>query len=274
MRLGAVVRSSRFRVVSCGSIVGVVLLASTFLTLSGGRANAAPDCSRPLVIGVHGMGEGPDEKGSGAPSATLNDTMNRLRGLRAAHKSPAAETLFLRYPTINAHTLADLEFWRSGNFLASVKNASHGLGQMVSRARSTCPQRRVALLGYSLGAWIVDDYLAGQVTAFRQRAISAVVLYGDPEWPAPSPGGLAREFARVNIDPYKPQGLQGHFLSVCLPHDVVCNASHESAGARMQQLAGCVAGSPDCVHRRYQLDGATQRGAQALAGWIAGGTRA
>lgn len=274
MRLGAVVRLSRFRVVSYGSIVGVVLLASTFLVLSGGRANAGPDCSRPFVVGVHGMGEGPDEKGAGAPSAVLNDTVNRLRGLRAAHKGPDAETLFLRYPTINAHTLADLDFWRSGNFFTTVKNASRGLSHEVSRARSTCPQRRVALLGYSLGAWIVDDYLAGQSAAFRQRTISAVVLYGDPEWPAPAPGGLAREFARVNIDPYKPQGLGGHFLSVCLPHDVVCNASHESAGARMQQLAGCVAGSPDCAHRRYQVDGATERGAQALSGWIAGDARA
>ncbi|WP_027943495.1 cutinase family protein [Amycolatopsis taiwanensis] len=271
MRLAAVVRPSIFRLVSYASIVSAFLMASSSVTTSGGRANAAPDCSRPLVVGVHGVGEGPDEYGSGNPSAPLNDTIKRLRKLQTARKSPEAEALFLRYPTISAHTLADLGFWGNGSFFAAVKNASRGLDREVSRARKACPDRRIALVGYSLGAWIIDDYLAGQDTAAQQRAISAVVLYGDPEWPIPSPGGLAREFGHVHISPYKPQWLRERFLSMCLPHDVVCNAGHDTAGARVQQLAACVAGLPGCAHRRYQLDGVTRRGAQALFGWTGGG---
>jgi cutinase len=267
MGLPIVVRLLRHRTVRYASAVGAVMLFYGFSAPSGPVANAAPDCSKPLVIGVHGVGEGPDVDGSGNFSVVLTDTVNRLRDLERQHGDPVAEVRFLGYRTIDGRSMTDLDFWRSGNFPAAVKTASRSLSRGVTQARDECPGRRVALVGYSLGAWIVDDYLAGQTTRFRQRAVSAVVLYGDPEWPTPSPGGLAREFTHIRIDPYKPPGLEGRFMSMCLRHDIVCNGSHDSTGTRVQEMATCVIGLPNCAHRRYHLDGATEHGADALYVW-------
>lgn len=262
MRLRNLARAVRY-----GSVLGAIFLVAAHPAPSGQPANAAPDCVKPLVIGVHGVGEGPDDNGAGNVSVVLTDTMNRLQDREQQRGVPVAELSLLHYPTISGQTLTDLDFWRAGSFTTAVEAASRTLSHEVTQARNGCPDRRVALMGYSLGAWIVDDYLAGTSAQFRQRSLSGVVLYGDPEWPSPSPGGLAREFARVSIDPYKPQGLQGRFLSMCLQHDIVCNGSHDSAGTRLQELAGCVVGLPTCAHRRYQLDGATNQGADALFVW-------
>lgn len=266
MRRRLFVSSSRTRT---AVFFAAFLFASAFLALSDGQAVAASpsSCAKPLVIAVHGMGEGPDENGSGKRSVMLTDTLDRLRNLAAEQRRPQAESVFLRYPTIAVQTLTDPAFWRNGDFRSSVKTASRGLTREVSQARDACPNRQVALLGYSLGAWIVDDYLAGLPARFQQRTFSGVVLYGDPEWPAPAPGGLAREFGQVNIDPYRPQGLAGRFLSLCLPHDVVCNASHDPAVVRAKQAASCALELSNCAHRRYHLEGATERGAAALYRW-------
>lgn len=267
MRIHAVIHHSRSRALRYGSVLGSFLLAGVFLIVYGPPANAAPGCSKPLVIGLHGVGEGPDENGSGNLSVVLTDTLSRLQNLEKQHGDPVAEMRFLRHRTISGQTMTDFGFWRDGNFSAAVKTASRDLVREVTQARNTCPDRQIALVGYSLGAWIVDDYLAGQSAGFRQRTLSAVVLYGDPEWPSPAPGGLAREFGHVNIDPYKPTGLRGRFMSMCLRHDFVCNVSHESGATRMQEMAACAIGLSNCAHRRYQVDGATERGADALFAW-------
>ena len=53
-------------------------------------------------------------------------------------------------------------------------------------------QDKVALVGYSMGAWVINKWLADHPREWSM--IKAVVFYGDPCWSHGSDVGLARGF--------------------------------------------------------------------------------
>jgi hypothetical protein len=62
-----------------------------------------------------------------------------------------------------------------------------------------CPDTPISLVGYSLGALLIDNLLSSQ--GAERNAINAVELYGDPCWYNPDGGfrGLARYAATAGF---------------------------------------------------------------------------
>ena len=84
------------------------------------------------------------------------------------------------------------------------------LNYKIAVVRNSCKTQgmRIVLVGYSFGAWVIDDWLAQQWTAQTPawNNVRAVELYGDPMWYRNGTyEGLARSLLgqTLTLDPYK-----------------------------------------------------------------------
>jgi hypothetical protein len=151
----------------------------------------------------------------------------------------------------------------------------------VQTQKDKCPTQRIALVGFSEGAWIIDKFLHDASTDLTSR-VTAAVLFGDPQFDhtaadfvalSDDGDGVARNklISSFAINPYLPGRLSGRAISYCLSegtflslsHDPVCNWTSSSkidqVNCMVQQL------NRGCVHGHYR-QGTTQKGADFLAG--------
>jgi cutinase len=80
------------------------------------------------------------------------------------------------------------------DWVTSVNAGKSLLTQRLTTQAAACPNQRFVLLGYSQGAWVVGDSLAGggggfppPVSAALGTRVAAVVLYGDPRYRSGEP---------------------------------------------------------------------------------------
>jgi Cutinase len=162
-----------------------------------------------------------------------------------------------------------------------------------------CPNPRIFLVGYSLGSWVIDEWLSREKEQGGGKDlwdyIKAVELYGDPLWyrrgsaylggPVDTYGGLARRrLTPVKPNPYEnntqgPGGdLSNRWQSRCLRGDQVCGEGYASdfvSGiVQIKDAIVCIA--TFCEHKKYALSpdpskadqvgyGLTERGGKFLA---------
>lgn len=114
------------------------------------------------------------------------------------------------------------------------------LDALFSTTQSIC-SNHVVLAGYSLGAWVIDKWLAAKLSppsanVSVSTSIRAVELYGDPLWLNGDHKGIARRVGQsVTFDPYDntPPGYKGsladRWQSLCLANDPICGEGSYSS---------------------------------------------
>ncbi|MGW0809817.1 cutinase family protein [Nonomuraea sp. NPDC002799] len=228
------------------------------------------------VIGVHGMGEGPDDHGYGFDSKSVLDTLSRVRKLASDHRRPAVETVMLRYPTTTPQSLfsgrgGPLQPMRK--MAAAVKVGVTRLEDEIEKWQRYCSTTKFGLVGYSEGAWVIDAYLSQRADEDGWKTVYDLVrgvqVYGDPQWPdkyAVGPGQaffLAKGYPefRLSASPYEQDVLP--FQSFCLKGDVICDRGRKALIVDAKALYACIHSTPTCVHQQYTKK-ATKRGAAWL----------
>jgi Cutinase len=159
----------------------------------------------------------------------------------------------------------------SANFTSS---AAEGVTDLVNRMNSqakSCPSQKFVLLGYSQGAWVVGDALAGgsfggsaAVSSAVGAKVAAVVLWGNPRFNSAESFDVGTYTKGVNGTYPRAAGALKTYASriqdYCVKDDTVCqsgasgsghisyifNSSTTSAGANfaVKQLAGTTAPPP------------------------------
>ena len=146
-------------------------------------ANA--NCGRPVMFGLHGMAEGPSSTNSTVSPELLSfDTdQNAISG--AVLIAPVSyPTVYPNqwHPLLTAARTALALFQGEGALQNDIEQYAKGC---------SADQDKIALVGYSLGAWIINKWIVDHPLEWDM--IKAVVLYGDPCWVNGKDEGLARE---------------------------------------------------------------------------------
>src|SRR5579862_2509543 len=169
------------------AILGLALAALlvSALAATGPRAVAAArSCANtvPVFFGLHGMYEG--------PSKTVQTISPEIQGFDYEQNliSGAVLNYPVSYPTATA-SLRDM-IHLGKKVATGVKHLQSDLAAYTKGC--TREQDKVALVGYSMGAWVIDTWLGTHPREWKK--IRAVVLYGDPCWADGSDRGLLRLF--------------------------------------------------------------------------------
>jgi hypothetical protein len=268
----------------------LILIAAVSFGVVGSEAATATDvaalaaCPPIEFVGVHGVQEAlnASELNMGPE---VHDTFLKFR-TSAQNVGLDIAGYGVPYTSITLVELLKQSTKNSPNVQEGVKL----LTDHVRSQKDSCPDQRVALVGFSEGAWIVDKFLHDASSDLTSR-ITAVVLYGDPQFDhtatdfvalSTSGDGVARSSSKIAISPYLPKSLSGRAVSYCLSeevgtlkrrqgHDPVCNFSLLTS-AGINDLNSCLLGvvnnklSSGCVHLHYKTAGVTQKGSDFLAG--------
>lgn len=109
--------------------------------------------------------------------------------------------------------------------------AAAALAEQISDTYLECAdQTRYVLVGYSQGAWAIGKALRGNlapgpINQSVQDRVAAILLVGDPAWPAneqphPNRSGVATRWGRRPLSaPYAPAEFAARFTSVCVSFD-------------------------------------------------------
>jgi hypothetical protein len=118
-----------------------------------------------------------------------------------------------------------------------------------------CPQQRFVLAGYSMGAWVIDDWLDQHPSSWDK--IAAVRQYGDPGWKHKTkvPGivdkGLTRMIVDLPEDPAFPsKAHRSQWKTTCLWLDPVCGSGF-GAVAQVQLASAAACLGVKCAHYDY-----------------------
>lgn len=152
--------------------LAVPAVAAAALTGAEPAPAARADCPDVRTVVVRGTGE------KGTLSAIFTDLTPRIE----AGAGGRVETSGVPYPA-------------TGDWKPSVAAGVSLLAAELTAGVAECPGTRYVLLGYSQGAWVVGDALAGSgalgstpaIGPEVGRRVAAVVLYGDPRFVAAEP---------------------------------------------------------------------------------------
>lgn len=248
------------------------LLVST-LAATGPPAAAATatgtDCGLPVFFGLHGMAEGPsDSNPTGNPTGNSPeiDDFGKALNLITGPTRPVYE-IPVPYTTVYASKWDALTAVNAGPLTDAVKDGEKRLQHDVDDWTAGCQlsQDRIALVGYSMGAWVINKWLKDNPGEWIK--ISAVVLYGDPCWNQGADQGLAR----YTLPPLHLTMTRGcspaanypypapdtttlvNFTtaSVCLQWDPICGGGYaNNKGLQLKVAENC---KPDsgCTHLDY-----------------------
>ena len=205
----------------------VALVAGAGVATAGGAsgAQAAPDCSKTLVVGVRGSGESQsDYYGFGRTVITA------LAGFQAKYGTNITPTP-VDYPATSVSVL--LQPGGLATYLTSVNQGVLALLNTLLGAAASCPSQSVVLFGYSQGAMVVHEALDAAQTVWPAllNRVVGVGLIADPL----RLGGRPYEFGTAsaarqgiglafNLAPPTdlPAAVRAHTRSVCNAGDPVC----------------------------------------------------
>jgi hypothetical protein len=260
------------------AIVALLSLATSALPASAAtaRPHMTGTCdTTPVFIGLHGMAEG--------PSSTIPAISPELESFDTDQNAISGAVLSdpVSYPTVypNAWSIAS-------TLLPALSQGEAALQAEMMRYTAGCSaaQDKVALVGYSMGAWVINKWIVDHPSEWDM--IKAVVLYGDPCWVDGNDEGLAREFPLGSYGcmptPDYPFPLPGGTAanpfpvqSWTMPRDPVTGAGWGGGGNLLdaaQQLAAAVnCNDPaTCSHLDYTGSTEIYQGAQFVVSQLVG----
>jgi hypothetical protein len=257
--------------------VSVSLTVASTLPASADEtaSTQAPSCPEALIIGLHGVAEGPsptDSQKSSTIQATFNAFQAEVKKLPNDGTSHSYRLQWFAYPTVPRSDLASL----SGLLKAvgTVDTAAAQLYNYISGQVAACPATHISLAGYSMGAWVINAALTQHY--YTAGLINLALLEGDPCWSHTGDGsaGLAQraQEARQPLGclgadtyPYL-TGFANPFTaqSLCVNKDPICGEGY-TAFTLIQQFAAAKNCSNGCSHLAYPTDGAAAYGGRWLA---------
>lgn len=262
----------KYRSALLGLALAVLLVSALAATGPPVAAAALPaansSCAVPVFFGLHGMGEGPSltppynvYKNFSPELIDLDNAQNLISG--------AVLSYFVYYPVVQPSGWDVEDLFNAGPLTAAVQTGvSHLQSDLMSYA-SGCKvsQLKIALVGYSMGAWVINKWLQEYTSEWDM--IKVVVLFGDPCWIDGSDQGLARIFdpeGCMSASYYPKPAATTPFWpdSLCRYHDPVCgggfNYALSDGSVGIDQLyiaAHCK--QQNCPHLHY-TDGAPSSG--------------
>lgn len=174
------------------AFAAALALAPLMAAQPASAATAAPAApaacdTTPVFFGLHGMGEGPDSAKPQQP-----DRSTEMLDFDYQQNQVSGKVLFapITYP------LVDPGSWRSLlSTPSAVKAGVTALNTAITDYTAGCKasQDHIALVGYSMGAWVINLWLIGHPKEWN--LIKAVVLFGDPCYKSGISKGLVRRSA-------------------------------------------------------------------------------
>jgi hypothetical protein len=270
--------------VLAGSAAGLAGSAPAAAAAAPPGPVVGPACPNVMMIAARGSGEQP-QPGSkygtwSNPAAytVLDPSYGAYYGVGhfnyAVYTGLANPGSSLRFALNPARYPADPgpeAFTNLTKFQASAADGAYSIVTEINRARAACgDQLRFVLAGYSQGAWSVHIALYA-LDAATLNSISAVVLFGDPEFQPGqvidrgSQNGLGNSGVATAIDVSHrnvPASIRARTASYCLPRDPICQGVSPvnglTAGAAYLgycQLVNWAEGK--CPHTSYFTSGRT-----------------
>jgi hypothetical protein len=221
-----------------------VVAAQGSVTLN---TSQGPDCKPAFFIGLRGSGES-------AGKYSLGDTVRVFYNkFKAIYGKTNVDVHGVPYPAIKvpdfaaSNRLDDL-YDKLRTFGASVAEGVTKLSNVLIAQHATCPDQKFVIVGYSQGAWVTGEVLAGLDPTLLSQ-VAAVVLLGDPKlwWRDPDLEGIATKFPQIpplagfpgGGGPRQPRYMPGMtdwmtrpsqavsfpFHSYCYAQDPICNAT-------------------------------------------------
>jgi hypothetical protein len=194
----------------------VVVIAASVVTVGTGLAFA------PLGFAAQAPGSGcPDVEIIGARATTERPGLGVLL-------TPLAQQITKALPETVRSTAVD--YPASFNYQPSVAQGVQSLTADLQKTAAACAGTRFILMGYSQGANVVGDALAGRgrgapaISAALAKRVDAVLLFGDPTFTAGEPfnitdGNRSGVFTRGKG---KLSAVAGRTESFCNANDEFC----------------------------------------------------
>ena len=222
-----------------------------------------PECSYyAFFLGMHGMGEGPSTTHPNV-SVTIAETRDVfLRDMEEKYHKVAYGGV-LAYPSVS---FVD---WSQGPPILAALAAEKAGEDVLKDAidNQTCADPKFVLAGYSMGAWVVGNFLVNNPSYVPR--IKAVMLYGDPNryrYPEGKTKGKTYYQGLVqwwNARPTKDYPVSpDRTLSICLDKDPLCGEGYPNTvgssrhditkGSQTRDSALCV--TTKCEHLKYIRD--------------------
>jgi hypothetical protein len=259
---------------------------------TAGNCQSTAKCPDVYFIGVHGFGEGPDQAGNG-DCAVVRETWEAFEKL-VKQKGKEVKYHSIWYP-------APTDLTNIAGMFQDLDIGVQSLDKHIREVLKTCPAQNIVLVGYSFGAWVINEWLTkgldeqnGNWTFWPQ--IRAVELYGDPLWSRAGQDykntpfiypGLATVIPNTH-SPYvnNPPGPAGKVITLanrwqsrCLKGDPICGEGYPMVFDPMSHLVqnpqqlpdavGCANPNTVCEHEKYtKANGGyslTERGANYLS---------
>ncbi|MDA3627365.1 cutinase family protein [Saccharopolyspora sp. WRP15-2] len=167
-------------------------------------------------IGLHGLNED-------SSSPTIQTVWTQFNSL-AEKRGLQSRAVFLNHPKLTfSEFFSQIVDQQNRD---PISRATGDLKDAATNAANRCHPARLVLVGYSEGAWIIDQWIQN-ADSTQLSQIAAVLVLGDPQWDNGDHGqGLARR-ANLGINPYIPsKPLGDRFTSLCLPRDPVCGEGY------------------------------------------------
>jgi hypothetical protein len=232
-----------------------------------------------VLLGLHGMNEGPSSTKKADISSTVESTFVFFESIAAkAHKFRPNDYQVqdVSYPTTGFAELDNPIEMRT--IVSDVVDGSRALQAAVQHYMALCSTSKFELVGYSEGAWVVNYWLHFHQGEARND-VKAIQLYGDPNYyevylhnrhGVYASQGLSR-LAGLTFGWYGPPYPNPHTKypekTVCISKDPVCGKGYTDSLTEHALQFGAAAACllTNCPHVDYVIDGYTLRGAEFLA---------
>jgi hypothetical protein len=226
-------------------------------------------CPAAEIIGVHGTSEGPSSTDP-HDSPEIKATFGAFTADEQKLGQHGARLEYYPYPTLGFADYLPTE-WQE--LAIAIDGYSDELEAELEGFSHACPGTPISLVGYSLGAMLINNMLSIHDTEWS--FIDAFELYGDPCWHNPHGDyrGLAQCAAQVgfrlgcfpensSLHPLA-SPVSPHFAvqSLCHGRDPVCGQDWPSYEVAGQVIAAALCGLDKCPHLSY-TDVAASYGAE------------
>jgi predicted esterase len=219
------------------AVFGLLASAVAGTAVPASAAPAAnPYCNTPVFFGLHGVGEGPSSTDSKlAPELTgFDDAQNQISGAVLADLVSYTTVSFSALDLLPDNPQLASDVYKA---VTAVSNGVSQLDKYFNNWISGCQidQPKIALVGYSMGAWVINDWLDHNPGDWIY--IKAVVLYGDPCWIDGADKGLVRAAGIAGV-----AGLVGCMSARTYPYP----AATDVYTPHFKTQSWCVGGDPVC----------------------------
>jgi hypothetical protein len=208
-----------------------------------------PYCGHPVMLGLHGMAEG--------PSGTIPGISPELESIDIDQNAISGAVLLDAVPYTTVYANAWSVLFKTAYAVITGENNLQSAIKSYTAGCATS-QDKIALVGYSMGAWVINKWIMDH--PLERFMIKAVVLYGDPCKVNGNDKGLVRRAGGVGCMPAAdypypiPGGTTANPFPVkswTTPNDPVTGAGWAGKSFTDQLTAAENCGKNHCSHLNY-----------------------